>query len=102
MWKIILREQQWRSSCLRLSVFKRTISNTPSEAQGPPLLLKFRADMKNAMKAKDTNRYENVPFVESCLHSTVALFAGSSTAFVLMRVGFPRVAITTDQWLKTG
>lgn len=35
----------------------RSLSSAPFEVPAPPLLLKLRADMKAAMKAKDTNRY---------------------------------------------
>ena len=68
---IILRrvETMLRTSCgsrMRICVFRpslggsvclcRTIATNSSEASAPPLLLKLRADMKNAMKAKDTNK----------------------------------------------
>lgn len=37
-------------------IYSRCLYSTPAVPPAPPLLLKLRADLKTAMKAKDTNR----------------------------------------------
>ncbi|MCJ1390311.1 hypothetical protein MMC18_003169 [Xylographa bjoerkii] len=46
---------RWIETCLR-QCLRRRHSTSPTDQPAPPLLLKFKSDVKVAMKAKDTNR----------------------------------------------
>lgn len=49
----VLRRVKWSS---QLYASCRGYASAPDAPQAPPMLLKLRADLKTAMKAKDTNR----------------------------------------------
>jgi len=46
---------RWIKRCQRQNLHRK-YSTSPADVPAPPLLLKFKSDMKAAMKARDTNR----------------------------------------------